>query len=94
MQAHLDTDLSLDDLAQQVGMSTYHFSRLFKQSTGESPNQYVVRLRIEAAKRLLRETDLGVLEVASSVGYNSPSHLATQFKPLTGVTPSAYRHTR
>lgn len=94
VQAHLDTDLSLDALAQQVEMSTYHFSRLFKQSTGESPNQYVVRLRIEEAKRLLRETDLGVLEVALAVGYNSPSHLATQFKRITGVTPSVYRHRR
>ncbi|MBD3884941.1 helix-turn-helix transcriptional regulator, partial [Phormidium tenue FACHB-886] len=73
VQAHLDTDLSLDDLAQQVNMSAYHFARLFKQSTGESPNQYVTRQRIEAAKRLLRETELGVLDVALAVGYNSPS---------------------
>ncbi|MBF2005813.1 MAG: helix-turn-helix transcriptional regulator [Chlorogloeopsis fritschii C42_A2020_084] len=92
IQAHLETTISLDDLAQQAGMSSYHFARLFKQSTGESPNQYVVRLRIETAQRLLRETNLGVLDVALSVGYNSPSHLATQFKRLVGVTPSAYRH--
>lgn len=54
VQAHLDTSLSLNDLAQQVGISSYHFSRLFKQSTGESPNQYVTRQRMEAAKQLLR----------------------------------------
>lgn len=94
VQAHLDADLSLDDLAGQVGMSTYHFCRLFKQSTGKSPNQYVMWLRVETAKRLLKETDLSVLEVSLAVGYNSPSHLATQFKRLTGVTPSAYRNTR
>ena len=92
VQAHLDTKLSLSELAEQAGMSLHHFSRLFKQSTGESPNQYVVRLRIEEAKRLLRETNLGVLEVALAVGYNSPSHLATQFKSLTSVTPSFYRN--
>lgn len=92
VQAHLETNFSLDDLAQQAGMSSYHFARLFKQSMGETPNQYVVRLRMETAQRLLRETNLGVLDVALAVGYNSPSHLATQFKRFTGVTPSAYRH--
>ncbi len=92
VKAHIDTDFSLDDLAQQVGMSTYHFCRLFKRSTRESPNQYVVRLRIEEAKRLLKETKFSILDVALAVGYNSPSHMATQFKRLTGATPSAYRN--
>jgi AraC family transcriptional regulator len=91
VKANIDTDFSLDDLAQQTAMSTYHFCRLFKQSTGESPNQLVVRLRIEEAQRLLKETNLSVLDIAGSVGYNSPSHLATQFRRFTGVTPSAYR---
>jgi AraC family transcriptional regulator len=93
IQTYLDTDLSLDDLAQQAQMSTYHFCRLFKQSTGESPNQYIVRLRVEEAKRLLKETNFSVLEVALAVGYNSPSHLAVQFKRLMGMSPSAYRNT-
>ncbi len=93
IKTHLNTDLCLDDLAQQAEMSTYHFCRLFKQSTGESPNQYILRLRVEEAKRLLKETNFSVLEVALSVGYNSPSHLAVQFKRLTGMPPSAYRNT-
>lgn len=94
VQAHLNTDLSLEDLAQQVGISAFHFARLFKQSTGESPNQYVTRQRIEAAQRLLRETTLGILDVAIAVGYNSPSHFATQFKRLTSVSPTTFRQSR
>ena len=94
VQAHLDTNLSLDDLAQQVGISAYHFARLFKQSTGESPNKYVTRQRIEAAQQLLRETALGILDVAIAVGYNSPSHFATQFKRLTGASPTTFRQSR
>ena len=94
VQAHLNTNLSLEDLAQQAGISTYHFARLFKQSTGESPNQYVTRQRIEAAQRLLRQTALSVLDVAIAVGYSSPSHFATQFKRLTSASPTTFRQSR
>ena len=92
IQTNLDAELSLSELAKQVELSVHHFARLFKQSTGESPNQYVMRLRVEHAKQLLRETSLSILEVTIAVGYNSPSHFVTQFKRITGVTPSTYRN--
>src|SRR5579859_7624117 len=58
VQAHLVQDLSLEALAQQAGFSSYHFARLFRQTTGESPHQFVLRQRIERAQRLLKERDV------------------------------------
>jgi AraC family transcriptional regulator len=88
---HLDQDLSLDDMADEVEMNPYHFLRLFKQSTGTTPYQWVIAQRIEAAKRLLKETDWPVMQVALEVGYQSQSHFTTLFKRKVGVPPGRYR---
>jgi len=72
-------------------MSPYHFSRMFKLSTGLSPHQYVIRQRIERAKALLTNTDLPVGVVAQEVGFASPSHFAQQFRRLVGVSPRSFR---
>lgn len=92
MQTHLEHDVRLDDLAAQAGMSPFHFSRLFKESTGETPVQHLIRLRIEAAQHLLRETSLTIAEVCRQVGYQDQSHFATVFRRRTGQTPRAFRH--
>jgi len=92
IRAHLNHDLSLDHLADQVGFSPYHFARLFRQSTGESPHQFVLRQRLEHVQRLLRETDLPLAQVALESGFASQSHLNRLFKQRFGVTPRAYRH--
>ncbi|OKH20361.1 hypothetical protein NIES593_19250 [Hydrococcus rivularis NIES-593] len=91
VRSHLDREIRLEDLASVAQMSAYHFCRLFKRSIGESPHQFLMRQRLEAARRLLRETDLSVAEVALEIGYQSPSHFATLFKRHTGVTPKQYR---
>jgi AraC family transcriptional regulator len=90
--AHLNQDLSLETLAQQVGFSSYHFARLFRQATGESPHQFVLRQRIERAKRLLRETDMPLTHVALESGFASQSHLTQAFKRHLNLTPRTYRH--
>jgi AraC family transcriptional regulator len=94
IHAHLDTDLSLTALATTVGMSPYHFARLFKQSTGRSPHQYVIDRRIIQAKYLLATTELPIAAIAYQVGFASQSHLARHFRQRTGVTPKAYRDAR
>jgi AraC family transcriptional regulator len=94
IHAHLDTDLSLATLATTVGMSPYHFARLFKQSTGRSPHQYVIDRRITQAKHLLATTELPIAAIAYQVGFASQSHLAWHFRRRTGVTPKAYRDAR
>ena len=70
-------------------MSPYYFSRLFKQSTGLSPYQYIIQSRVDRAKRLL-DQGLAIADIAYSVGFASQSHLNRHFKRLVGVTPKAF----
>jgi len=84
-------NLSLEMLAQQVGFSPYHFARLFRQTTGESPHQFVLRQRLVEATRLLKETDLPLAHVASEVGIPNQSHFTQAFKRRLGITPLVYR---
>lgn len=91
---HLNQNLSLEMLAQQIGFSPYHFARLFRQTTGESPHQFVLRKRLEAAERLLKETDLPLALVASEVGIPNQSHFTQAFKRRLGITPLVYRQER
>ena len=91
MVEHLADEFNLARLAAQVGMSEFHFNRLFKKATGVPPSQYQIKLRIDAARRLLRETDYSVIRVGNEIGYSNPSHFARIFRKETGLTPSDYR---
>lgn len=88
---HLAEEFNLARLAEQVGMSEFHFNRLFKRATGVPPSQYQIRLRMDAARRLLRETNFSVIHVGNEIGYSNPSHFARVFRKETGLTPSEYR---
>ncbi len=94
MTEHLAEEFSLSRLAEQADMSEFHFNRLFKRATGVPPSQYQIKLRIEKARCLLRETDETVLTVANEVGYLNPSYFAQLFRKETGMTPSEYRRQR
>jgi AraC family transcriptional regulator len=83
--------IALDILAQEVGMSRYHFSRVFKESMGLSPINYIVRQRIERAKKLLTETDLPIADIALQAGFSGQSHFTTFFRKLVGLTPRSFR---
>lgn len=87
---HLNKDVSLEAIAAQVGMSRYHFSRLFKQSMYLSVHQYVIQKRVEYAKQLLLHNDLSISQVASLVGFANQSHLSYHFKRSTGITPKMF----
>ena len=88
----LDAELSLDHLAAVAHMSPYHFARLFKNSTGLPPHQYVIARRVERAKELLRGRDpLPLAEVAAETGFSSQSHFTRHFKRIVGVTPQRFR---
>lgn len=91
MAAALAEPFSLDRWAGQARMSPSHFSRAFKQSTGLSPSRHALNLRLAEARRLLRETDESVIQIALAVGYGSPSHFAQVFRRETGLAPQTYR---
>ncbi|HYY56501.1 MAG TPA: AraC family transcriptional regulator [Pyrinomonadaceae bacterium] len=94
MAEHAAEEFSLDRLAAQAGLSRFHFQRLFKSATGVSPSRYHINLRMEEARRLLRETRMSVIDVALEVGYTDPSHFARLFRRETGLSPSEYRRQR
>jgi AraC family transcriptional regulator len=91
IETDLSQNLSLSVLANTVGLSEYHFLRMFKQSTGLTPHQYVIDQRIERAKELLQRTDMTVTEIAYLLGFSTPAHFTHHFRRKTGVTPSDLR---
>ena len=76
IDAKIEDDLGLDEMAGLVGLSTAHFSRMFRKSTGETPHQFVLRHRIERAKAMLRAPDARVLDVAVACGFKTQQHCA------------------
>lgn len=88
---HLDRDLKLSDISAIAHISPYHFSRLFKQSLGVTPHQYILRSRINKAKYLLQHSKLSIAEIAIEVGFCDPSHLTRYFKRVFGATPKQFR---
>jgi AraC family transcriptional regulator len=91
IQTHIHQKLPLAKLARQVDFSPHYFARLFRQTTGESPHQFVLRQRISHAKYLLNKTNLSVARVAIECGFANPGHLTRTFKHHVGLTPSDYR---
>jgi AraC family transcriptional regulator len=91
VRAKMEDDLSLDEMAQSVGLSTAHFARMFRKSTGETPHQFVLRQRIERAKAMLRAPNARVLDVAVACGFKTQQHFAQVFCDVCGVSPTRYR---
>ena len=90
IDAHLDQNFALADLAAVAHLSEFHFARLFKQTTGLPPHQFVIHQRVERAKRLITARQLSLAQVAVEVGFSDQSQLNRHFKRLVGVTPSRF----
>ena len=88
---HIQASLELGSIARAAGLSEFHFARLFKAATGDTPFQFVTRTRMELAKQLLRKTRLPIFEIAERVGYRKPSHFSARFRAVSGCYPDAYR---
>jgi AraC family transcriptional regulator len=91
VHAKIEDDLSLDEMAQSVGLSTAHFARMFRKSTHETPHQFVLRQRVERAKAMLRAPNARVLDVAVACGFKTQQHFAQVFRDVWGVSPTEYR---
>ena len=84
-------DLKLAELAQVARMSSFHFAREFKRTTGTTPHQYLIKFRVERAKSLLAQNELPLIEVGLRSGFSHQSHFTRLFRRLTGTTPHLYR---
>jgi len=91
VDSRIDGDVTLEELAQSVALSTSHFSRVFHNSTGQSPHQFVLRHRVGRAKEILRTADGRILDVAVACGFKTQQHFARVFRKICGVTPTEYR---
>jgi DNA-binding GntR family transcriptional regulator/AraC-like DNA-binding protein len=91
VHAKIEHELCLDEMAQSAGLSTAHFSHMFRKSTGESPHQFVLRQRIERAKEMLRNAEARVLDVAVACGFKTQQHFARVFRRVCGTSPTEYR---
>jgi AraC family transcriptional regulator len=90
IDAHLDRELSLEELAREACLSAFHFARSFKMATGVSPHRYVLQRRLDHAKALLTAGTLSLAEVALACGFSSQAHFSSSFKQATGLSPSLF----
>jgi len=91
VDAKMEDELTLREMAQSVQLSTAHFSRMFRKSTGESPHHFVLRHRVERAKEMLRAPQGRVLDVAVACGFKTQQHFARVFRRICGASPTEYR---
>jgi len=91
VHAKMEDDLGLEEMAQSVDLSTAHFARMFRKSTGETPHQFVMRQRVERAKAMLRGANARILDVAVACGFKTQQHFAQVFRNVCGVSPTEYR---
>jgi AraC family transcriptional regulator len=86
-----DSDLSLQALANESGYSRVHFVRMFRAATGYSPHNYLLNVKLERVRELLKNPSTSLIDIALDCGFSSHSHMSRLFHKVLGVTPSAYR---
>jgi transcriptional regulator GlxA family with amidase domain len=91
MEANLEEPLSLDEIANLVGVSRRQIERLFKRYVGEVPTKYYLDMRLRRARSLLLQTAMSIMEIAVACGFQSPPHFSKCYRDLFGHTPSAER---
>ncbi len=91
LDANLDGDVSVMLLARACGLSTKHFSRAFRQTTGTSPHRWLVQRRIDKARQILRDADVPLADVAVACGFADQSHLTRVFRRSIGMSPGQWR---
>ena len=92
LQAHFDRDVSIESLAERIGMGPRNFIRRFKAATGRVPGAYIQMLRVSAAKELLEHGATSIQTVCSKIGYEDIAFFRALFKRHTGMTPAEYRN--
>ncbi|WP_341875931.1 AraC family transcriptional regulator [Defluviitalea saccharophila] len=91
MQEYYSANISINDICNLIYLSPCHFKRVFKDCTGQTPYQYLMKIRLEKAKEILKEKESSMEEVARLCGFVNTGHFATVFKRNIGMSPSEYR---
>ena len=91
IQNHYSEPITQEEVSGAVGLSAAYFSVLFKKVEGEGFAKYLIGVRMEQAKILLRETNIPVSKICQQVGYNDLKHFTHTFEKTTGVKPTVYR---
>lgn len=91
INTHIDQNISLTDLGKVATISQSHFARLFKQSMGITPHQYLIQQRVERAKKLLHKRQIPIADIALQCGFANQTHLTKRFRQIIGITPKAYQ---
>lgn len=91
MHANVDKQVTLESLATCAGLSASHFSHQFRASTNMTPHQYMLRIRMDRCKELLRSQNMSMLEIALETGFQNQQHFSTVFRRVVGTSPSDYR---
>tara|TARA_A100001391_G_C5074896_1_gene279018 strand:- start:1413 stop:2189 length:777 start_codon:yes stop_codon:yes gene_type:complete len=91
LHENLAGEIATEELAEMAGLSISHFERRFRLAFGSSPRQYLIRIRIEHAAALLRETDKNITDIAQSCGFYDHAHFSRSFRRVMSMAPSAYR---
>ena len=92
INTHFDQDLSLEEVAEHANLNASYFSTTFKKYTGSNFVTYLMNLRIDHAKRLLRDPSCKILQIAQESGFHDTRYFAKTFKKNVGITPSEYRN--
>ena len=91
--ANLSNDISVKDVAEHIHLNPEYFSKLFKKEMGENVKNYMLRIKVDAAKDMLENPNIPVSIVSLELGYSNFSHFTQMFKKHEGITPSEYRKT-
>ncbi len=91
MNASIFDNLSIDDIVKKTNYSRAYIFREFKKTTGKSIMEYFTDLKIKSAKKLLRESELSIAEIAEKLCFDTPNYFSKTFKKINGVTPTAYK---
>ena len=91
IRQNFQKDLTLDEVSKIVDISPYYFSKLFKQETGENFIEYLTKIRMKHAEKLLLDPSYSIKEICVMSGYGDPNYFSRIFKKYEGVTPSEYR---
>lgn len=89
--SHIKERITIEDLADELGVSSGYLSRLFKKETGVSVSAYIRSQKIDMAKNLLRFSDYSMIDIANRLSFSSQSHFIQQFREVVGMTPKKYR---